>query len=445
MSNAVAAPGSLVRISVISENRRLDVAVPGSVPLIEFVPGFARSLGVLDPTVVHGGYALARADGSELDLALGATSQSVSDGEILTLSRGGLMSAPRVYDDLTEAVIDAAAEHGRPWTPGDSARTALAVSLTLLGVCAVLLTASADAVAMSALIAGAVSVVLLVMTGVLPRVGQPEAGNAFGLAAAAYAGICAYIAVPGDVPWGWPLAAAAGAALVAGGAASALTTTRREVHLVSVSWGFVLAVPAVATGIDADVAVSAYALTVAVMGAIGNLLPWLAMSSTRIRAISAQTEEEVFATPAPIDAAAVKARAQAGARTLNALRIGIGLAMIVATPLVASATVAGALLTALAFTGMLFQSRQIYARVGVMVVMATGAVGLAAVGLTITLTQPSMRSALLFTLVAATTVLVTLTLLSPRARVRLGRMGDTIEVIVLALLLPLGVIAAGWT
>jgi type VII secretion integral membrane protein EccD len=444
VSHTVVTPGAPVRISVVGENRRLDVAVPGTVPLIEFVPGFARALGVLDPTVVHGGYALARADGSELDLALGATGQGVADGDLLTLVRGGLVNAPRVYDDLTEAVIDAAAEHGKPWTPRDSARTALAVSLTLLGVCAILLTASGDAKGLSALLAGVIALVLLVMTAVLPRVGQVDAGNAFGIAGAAYAAIAAFLVVPGADRWGWPLAAAAGAAVVFAAIAVALATQRREVHLAPLCWGFVLLIPATVTGLDSGYKVTAFAITAAVMGAIGNLLPWLALSSTRLRVISAQSEQEVFAAPEPIDAETVKARAQAGARMLNAMRIGIGIALVCATPVVASANVAGALLMAFAFAGMLFQSRQIYARAGVLAVMTTGAIGIVAVGLTIIATQPGMRSALLIALVAAVTVLVSLTLLPQRARLRLGRAGDTVEVLLLTLLLPLGVIAAGW-
>ena len=43
-----------------------------------------------------------------------------------------------------------------------------------------------------------------------------------------------------------------------------------------------------------------------------------------------------------------------------------------------------------------------------------------------------------------TAIVVTVTLLAPRARARLGRLADTAEVVTIALLLPLGVIAAGW-
>jgi hypothetical protein len=100
-------------------------------------------------------------------------------------------------------------------------------------------------------------------------------------------------------------------------------------------------------------------------------------------------------------------------------------------------------LCALAFVGMMFQSRQVYGRVGVLVVMVMGAVGLAATGLTASAALPELRAPLLVVLLIATAVLVGLTLLSPRARLRLSRVADTAEVLVLASLLPLGVLASG--
>ncbi len=64
MSQIAAAPTAVVRVSILSEDRRLDVGIPASVALVEVIPGFARSLGVLDPSLVHGGYQLRRADGA---------------------------------------------------------------------------------------------------------------------------------------------------------------------------------------------------------------------------------------------------------------------------------------------------------------------------------------------------------------------------------------------
>ena len=93
---------------------------------------------------------------------------------------------------------------------------------------------------------------------------------------------------------------------------------------------------------------------------------------------------------------------------------------------------------------MMFQSRQIYARAGVLAVMATGAVGLAVTGLAVAVGLPELRTALLVTLLATTAVLVALTMLSPGARLRLARVADSLELVILALVLLLGVLAAGW-
>lgn len=129
---------------------------------------------------------------------------------------------------------------------------------------------------------------------------------------------------------------------------------------------------------------------------------------------------------------------------LVALRLAVGLVVLLATPVVASSGLAGAALTTLAFIGMMFQSRQAYARGAVMVVMTLGAVGLAVTALTVAASQAERQGLLLGILLGATAILVSVTLLSPRARMGLARAADTVEVLVLVLLLPLGVITAGW-
>lgn len=440
--NSVAAAGML-RLSIVSEDRRLDVGVPAHVPLVELVPGFARSLGILDPTLAHTGYQLRRPDGTVLDSARGARVQGVHDGELLTLVRGSVVAEPKIYDDVVEAVIDAtAAQHGA-WTPRDSSRTALAISLAFLTLCALLLLTSGADPALAATIAGAGAVVLLAVAGVLGRLGQSEASHALALAAAGYGGLTGLIAVPAATPWGWPLAAAGLGLCVIGGAALALTPDRPELQFAPILLGAAVGLTGLVTALIGGDPVGPWAIMVAVAATLSNGLPWLAMSSTRIRVISPQSDAEIFDAPRPIDVADLTRRAVAGARTLISLRIALALAMLVATPLVAGTGLTGALLCALAFVGLMFQSRQMYARAGVLALMVFGAVGLAVTGLTIVFAQPDLRIGLLVVLLTATALLVGLTLLSPRARLRLSRAADTVELIALALLLPLGVLTAG--
>lgn len=442
MSQANSAPGTLVRISVTSEDRRLDIGVPAQLPFIELLPGFARALGVLDPTLVHGGYALQRADGSAVDPTRAAAVQGIGDGELLTLVRGGLIAEPRVYDDIVEAVIDASSEQHRPWTPRDNARTALAVSLSFLALCAVLLLAAGSATPFAPLVAGGAVIVLAATSAVVARVGQPEAGHALGLAAALFGGITGYLLVPAAEPWGWPFAAAGLGLVVTGGIALAATGERPEIHLIPIVLGLLLGVTATIaalTGTD----VPAYALMIAVVAALANGLPWLALSSTRLRVISPQSDLDIFGIPEPVDGADAKRRAGSGQRVLVSFRIAFGLAVLTGTVLVAQDSLAGGILCALAFAGMMFQSRQTYSRSGVLTVLGLGAVGIAVTGLAVAASQPELRVPLLVVLIVATALIVGLTMLSPRARIRLARVADTVEVLVLALVLPFGVAAAG--
>lgn len=437
---------ALLRVTVQSEGRRLDVGVPAQLPLIELMPGFARSLGVLDHTMTHAGYALQRADGTRLDPGRSAAEQNVVDGELLTLARGVLLAEPRVYDDIVEAVLDATVDQHRSWTPKDNARTALAASLSLLGLCAVLLLAGTRGLGAGALIAAGGSVLLLVTATVIARLGQHEAGQGLGLAAAAFGALTGYLFVPaGQTLWGWPLATAGLGALLIGSLALALGREGREVHLVPVALGAAIGATGALAALLPEHGVAVLTLMLAVVITLGNSLPWLALSSTRIRVISPQSDLEVFDTPQPIDSDDVRRRAAAGHRTLIALRIALGLAALAVTPLVAAQNPAGALLCGLGFLGMMFPARQSFARAEVITVMGLGTAGIAATGITASLALPGIRLPLLIVLISAAVIVVTITLLDPRARLRLARLADGAEVAILAVLLPLGVIAAGLT
>ncbi|WEG08264.1 type VII secretion integral membrane protein EccD [Microbacterium horticulturae] len=444
MSQTVSAPRALVRISVLGEGRRLDIGIPAQLPLIELMPGFARNLGLLDATMTHAGYELRRADGRALDASSTAAAQGVLDGDVLTLARGGLVAQPRVYDDVVEAVIDATEDQHRPWTPQDGVRTALAASLTLLGVCAVVLLAAGPAVPIGALIAGIGAVLLVAVAVVVARLGQVGAGHGLGIAAGVFAAVAGYLAVVGTAgPWGLPLAAAGASALVVGGATAALMPERRETALGVIVAGAVIGVTGGLTALMPGAAVAVYALMAAIVATASNALPWLVLSSSRIRVISPHSDAEVFADPAPIDGEDVARRTATAARALLVSRLALGVCILIATPLVAASTPAGSGLCALAFIGTMFPARQVYARSHVMAIMTLSTVGLGLTGIVTALTQPALQSLLLIVVVAATVVTVTITLIAPATRMRMSRVADVAELVILASLLPVGVIAAG--
>ena len=96
----------LVKVTVASGSRRVDLVLPGSVPVAELVPELARSVGLLDAMTVYGGYRLIAQDGRELAGDSGLTVQGIEDGGLLTVAAGVDDEQPRVYDDVVEAMTD---------------------------------------------------------------------------------------------------------------------------------------------------------------------------------------------------------------------------------------------------------------------------------------------------------------------------------------------------
>ena len=88
MSQAPTSASGLVRVTVASGTRRVDLVLPGAVPVAELVPELARSVGLLDATTVYGGYRLVTQEGRELAADAGLTMQGIEDGGLLTVTAG---------------------------------------------------------------------------------------------------------------------------------------------------------------------------------------------------------------------------------------------------------------------------------------------------------------------------------------------------------------------
>ncbi|MFB9764466.1 EsaB/YukD family protein, partial [Nocardioides kongjuensis] len=103
---SAAVASGLVRVTVTSGTRRVDLVLPGAIPVAELLPELARSVGLLDPATVHGGYRVGTSEGRRLALDTGLTLQGIEDGGLLTVTAGVDDPAPRVYDDVVEAMTD---------------------------------------------------------------------------------------------------------------------------------------------------------------------------------------------------------------------------------------------------------------------------------------------------------------------------------------------------
>ncbi|MGA8256346.1 MAG: EsaB/YukD family protein, partial [Nocardioides sp.] len=142
----------LVRVTVSSGTRRVDLVLPGAVPVAELVPELARSVGLLDAATVYGGYRLVTSDGRPLAHDSGLTLQGVDDGAVITVTAGVDEPAPMIYDDVVEAMTDVVEHDLKPWEASSGRTTALgaAVLLLALGAAALLVQGSSQVAASAA-------------------------------------------------------------------------------------------------------------------------------------------------------------------------------------------------------------------------------------------------------------------------------------------------------
>ena len=157
----------LVRVTVASGTRRVDLVLPGSVPVAELVPELARSVGLLDAATVYGGYRVVTADGRPLANDSGLTLQGVEDGGGSTVTAGIDEESPRVYDDVVAAMTDVVEHDLKPWEPASSRRTALGAAgllMTLGAIALYIQTGSTLAATAAATIAAALVVAAIVLS-----------------------------------------------------------------------------------------------------------------------------------------------------------------------------------------------------------------------------------------------------------------------------------------
>ncbi len=432
----------LVRVTVASGSRRVDLVLPGAVPVAELVPELARSVGLLDPLTVHGGYTVTGPDGRRLSGDAGLVLQGVEDGALLTVSAGVDAEPPRVYDDVVEAMTDVVERDLRPWSPASGRRTALGAAglLLVLGAGSLLLqTDSTLAGTAAALVAAA----LLAGSVVLSRIqGEPEAAVAVSWTASLYA-VVAGLLLAADGGFG-PSAVGAGLGAVLVGALSllavgegrALTLPPAAVGAVFLVTGLVLA------DTDLDPAVVLVALLVLLV-LLGSVFPWWALSLTGRGVEQAYSLDDLTADPDEIDAAAVGADARLAHEALLAIGATVGLLLVTVSPLAVGRGLSGTLLALVCAVVLMLRTRQYRTGTEVLVGLLSGVLGLVSTAAAVLVLHPDWRPTTAVVLAATGGVLLALTLVPAPPSVRRGRLGDVAETVALLALLPLAVVACG--
>lgn len=437
----------LVRVTVTSGSRRVDLVLPGAVPVAELLPELARSVGLLDPTTVHGGYRVVTADGRRLAIDTGLILQGVEDGGLLTVTAGVDDVPPRIYDDVVEAMTDVVEQDMRPWQPAAGRRTTVIAAglLFALGAVALWVQRSSD------LAAAAAALVALALTAgavVLSRVQrEPVVAVTLGWFGAVYAVVAGLgLATPDADFFAEPLAAA-GAGALSVGVIGALGLGPGRILMFPPA---VLGALAVAVGLlvravepEGDLAAHLLVTVLALAVLLGSVFPWLALGSTSTRVEALFSPADITADPDPIDPQQVATDARTAHEILLTITGTVGALIVLISPVAVSLGLAGALLALDACVVVMLRTRQYRTGSEVGVGLGAGILGLVVIAVSALVLHPDWRPTLAVVASAAGAALVAVTLVPSAPSVRRGRAGDVLETVSLVALVPLLVFATG--
>ena len=442
MSQAPISASSLVRVTVASGSRRVDLVLPGAVPVAELVPELARSVGLLDGATVYGGYHLVTPEGRRLAGDAGLMIQGIEDGGVITVTAGVDDPVPRVYDDVVEAMTDVVERDLMPWQPASGRRTALAAAglLLALGAVALLIQDSRLSAVAAALVAGCLVAGAIVLSRAQR---EPEAAVAVAWMGTGYAAVAGLLLAPEGDLFGLPVVYAGAGVVIAG-----------LVCLVGLGEGRTLLIPPVVvgavflvTGLLLRVVTFGYAevltTTLVLVVVVGSVFPWMALGATGTRVDQLFSDADITADPDEIDAWQVASDARTAHEILVAISATVGLLLVLIGPVAVTLGLAGTILAIMCCLVVMLRTRQYRTGAEVLVGLVSGVLGLAAVAVAVLWLYPDWRPTAAVVLASAGAVLLALTLLPSGPSVRRGRLGDVAEALALLSLFPLLVLATG--
>ncbi|WP_367650526.1 EsaB/YukD family protein [Nocardioides sp. zg-DK7169] len=414
-------------MTVASATRRVDLVLPGAVPVAELLPELARCVGLLDARSAAGGHRLTTATGRPLSGATGLRGQGVEDGALLTVVAGVAEPPPPRHDDLTEAVL-AVVEGESPRRGSGVPRSSLLAGplVLLLGAAALL---GHDDPPLAG--AGATGVAVGLLGGaVVASRGRRGSALAALWSAVAYAVVAGALLAP---QLAVPALSGAAAAAASAGAAGLLGLRAGRAWAVVPLAGGLGCLAGIQThrvlGVEPGV-VAAVLLVLAVL-ATGLLPRWaLGLVGVGVDALG------------PPDPGRVREDVRAAQELLLVLSVAIGLAVVALAPVAVSLGTAGTTLAVASCLVVLLRGRHHRHRAGALAATTLGVAGLLGTAVAVLVLHPGWRTETALALLA-TGVGTLVVDAVPAGPVRRGRVGDLVETAALLSLLPVLAVAAG--
>ena len=191
----------LVRVTVATPRRRIDLALPEHAAVAELLPGLLARAGegLADDAVAGGGWLLRRPDGTPLDADRTLGAHRVRDGEVLHLAPRLLDWPELEYDDLADAIATGSGRTGAVWGPRHTRQAGLAAGgVALLLALTVVLRAGPPWGNAAAWALGAAAVLLLAGVVLARALGDAGAGAVLAAAALPFAFAGGGVSLAGD-------------------------------------------------------------------------------------------------------------------------------------------------------------------------------------------------------------------------------------------------------
>lgn len=426
--------GQTLAITIVYEDQRVDLVVSAALPLAELLPGMVAHLGRLNAMSATYGFDLVTSSGRAISPARSLTAQQVPAGSVLTLASRSAQELPR-YDDITEAVGTVVESTQQPWGRPQSLQLSAwsAAALSLMAAVVLLLRGGGSLTAIAAGFIGAI--VVIAAAGAVSRMGDVT------MAVGLFAGACALMGATGwnlafDYSEPWRVVTAAAGIAAASIGAFVFPGLYRPIAFGALAAGVF---PALAAGLLIVCGVSwlvAAGVAAAAALAVEALLPslGLALIPARRQALTLDYNQAV-----PDE---VTGQVQHASVAVTAIRLGIGVAIVAAAPLLIASWWGIALIACCALS-LSLGVRNLYARADVYasVVAATALVLIAA--LVAMWSHPSMALALIAALVIAVVLLALHTMAPPRYRPGFDRALGLVHVIATIAVIPLAVLNWG--
>lgn len=107
---------SYSRVTVVSGTRRVDLALPSSLPMADVVPQVLRYCAPEESPDNPTEFTLAKLGGPSLALSQSLGEAGVHDGDVIELRAFGVQTRPAFVEDVRDAIEDAVDSTGGAWT-----------------------------------------------------------------------------------------------------------------------------------------------------------------------------------------------------------------------------------------------------------------------------------------------------------------------------------------